>query len=64
MKYVYKPVQYDISDESYNLVGKFAKELRLRKSVFVDFLIKNYAEKFAGEVMTKLDKYEKETEEI
>lgn len=53
-------VQYHISDESYKMVGDYTKEINVRKSMFIDFLIKHYGEQLKNDIAKKLERYNEE----
>lgn len=61
MRYEFKSCNYDLSEESYKLVGIASKELGLRKSAFVDALIKRYAKDMISNLLIALNNYEHET---
>lgn len=55
-----KHCNFDISQESYDLVGKMSKTLGMKKNFIVDALIKRYAEHLISDISEKLKIYENE----
>jgi hypothetical protein len=53
-----KSCHYDLSREAYELIGRASKELGVKKSAFVDILIKKYANELIEDVAQKLKRYE------
>lgn len=57
MKEQENKVQYYITNEAYELVGICSKELNVKKSMFIDSLIKRYAEALKADIQEKITRY-------
>lgn len=60
MKYERKSCNYDLSIESYNIVGKASDELGIRKSYFLDVLIRKYGNLLIQKLENKFEEEEVE----
>jgi len=51
-----KPVMYYISQEAYDIIGIASKKLGIRKSYFIDFLVKKHGMNLIEEVSKQVER--------
>jgi hypothetical protein len=51
-----KQAMFQLTEESYNIIGRASKEVGIRKSLFVDFIVKKYGDKFISDLKSKVER--------